>query len=437
MSREQANTFRKFRDAEDPQGNLGWSSRMARKGMKIAREAEPEMVEREFELNEDEKVLWRIMKVARKYIDLENAGVLPPEQVRGYLRGLVSADVLDIVELDEAKPIVPIEIKRTRDKVQGKSAPKKKKAARPLKARVYRPSIGGASDDGKAEPSARPAPAAAAPSKPAPAPAPRKPSAPVSAEGQALIDNIEGRFEAMKAQNHYEFLEIQPTAKPEGIKKAYMALAKELHPDRISGQVDDPDTAAKADKLFKRLQDAWSTLNNPDYRDRYDAKLTEGNAVPGESGGKQRRPEEAAAMVFKGDHLLKAKNLVQAQKHYKTALMLDDQCAPASIGLAWCTFLDEKRPKAERYAEARGLLEDIAVKSKSGDAAYKVALIARVEGDSAGHEKWVDKAFRYDPTHKEASQERRLLERRREKEGGTKAQGTAGKKDGLFGRFKR
>ena len=61
--REQANTFRKHRDAEDKPGNLAWASRVGSKALRISPEAVNKDVEGLFELDEIEKTVWRLLKM--------------------------------------------------------------------------------------------------------------------------------------------------------------------------------------------------------------------------------------------------------------------------------------------------------------------------------------------------------------------------------------
>ncbi|MHC4830780.1 MAG: J domain-containing protein, partial [Planctomycetota bacterium] len=416
----------------------------------IAAEAPPDV--EAWEMSDGEKVVWRLIKIPRKYIDLENTGVMPAAKVRGFLRGLVSADVVDILEDDVAKPIVPVEIKRLQDKIAGKTVAKNRRPSR-LKARVYRPSISG--DGDAAGPAAASAPTPTSkpePAAPASAPAPVEMKAPAakkatasepaevrSQDAEELAAEVEARFGMMGEQNHYEFLEIQPSAQAEGIKKSYMKLAKMLHPDRVAGALkDDAELAEKADKLFKRLQNAWSTLSNEDQRKRYDVQVDEG--LDGDSGGKVRRPEEAKVMFLKAEHLAKAKQWQQAVRHYKTALQLDDSVNQARVGIAWATYFDETQEKGARTGKAREQLAELAKHHKLGDAAYKLALISRLEGNSQAHEEYVTLAARLDPRHQEAQQEKRLLQRRKgekpSKAKGATAKGK-GKGGGLLSKLKR
>ncbi len=435
---DQAATYRKFRDANDPAGNLGWSSKMARQAVKAGASAAGDL-EEAFALSDEERVLWRLLKLPRKYMDVENAGVLPAEATRSFLRALAAADVLDVVEAGEAKPIVPIEVKRLQTALSGQEV-KKARGGSALKARVYRPDIS-ATPAPAAEPAASSSSSAAAASpppkpeeKPAPKPAPvTLPPAPApSVDAKALIDDIARRHKQMGKQNHYEFLEVQPTAPRDGVKAAYMRLAKTLHPDHIAGTVHDETAAKQADALFKRLQDAWSTLNDPAKRSQYDKNLghdpTHGNSV----GGKIRRTDEARIATLKADHLVKTKHFKDAESQYKSALLMDDEHGPALLGLAWAIFLNDARDKKERVAEAKKRLTELADKKRMADAHYKLSLIANIEGNDAEHERRVSLAAKTDPRHKEAMQEFRLQQRR--KKG---PQGTSPDKGGLFSKLRR
>lgn len=439
-----AATFRKFRDANDATGNLGWSSKMARKGLRMGASAPPDL-ESAFGLDDDERVLWRLLQLPRKYMDLENSGVVPAEVARGFFRALVSADVVDVVELAETKPIIPVEIVRLKKAVAGQEV-KRQAGATTLKPRVFRPDISGSGEgrDDAPTSSAPPAapPKAAAPNAAPPTPAPSKPApkpaaeAPPGADEKQLIEEIERRHKDMAAQNHYQFLEVQPTSQPDGIRNAYMKLAKAFHPDRIAGAVRDDTAAKKADALFKRLQDAWSTLNDPARRAQYDKQLGDGggHATSGGTSGKVRRTDEARVATLKADHLVKTKHLKEAEGQYKAALLLDDQYGPAMLGLAWAIFLNEARDKQERIADAKKRLLELADGRRMADAHYKLALIARIEGNEAEHGRRISLAAKADPRHKEAMQELRLLNRRKD----GKPQGTGGDKGGgLFSKLRR
>jgi DnaJ-class molecular chaperone len=62
----------------------------------------------------------------------------------------------------------------------------------------------------------------------------------------------------------YETLGVQKTASPEEVKKAYLRLAKKLHPDLNPGD-------KQAEEKFKEVSSANDFLSDPEKRRRYDA----------------------------------------------------------------------------------------------------------------------------------------------------------------------
>lgn len=68
-------------------------------------------------------------------------------------------------------------------------------------------------------------------------------------------------------KDYYETLEVSRTASREVIEKAYRILAKKYHPDRQNKGVSD--------YRFKKIQEAYETLSNPEKRKQYDVKLRE------------------------------------------------------------------------------------------------------------------------------------------------------------------
>lgn len=77
--------------------------------------------------------------------------------------------------------------------------------------------------------------------------------------------------------DYYDLLEVDRSASPEDIKKAYRRLARELHPDR---NPDNPEAEAK----FKQIAAAYETLSDPQRKAHYDRFGTADGAGAGAGG---------------------------------------------------------------------------------------------------------------------------------------------------------
>jgi len=67
--------------------------------------------------------------------------------------------------------------------------------------------------------------------------------------------------------NHYEVLGLQKNCSQEEIKKAYIKMAKEMHPDMASKK------SQKKHERFIEVNAAYSILNNPSDRKQYDSLM--------------------------------------------------------------------------------------------------------------------------------------------------------------------
>lgn len=85
--------------------------------------------------------------------------------------------------------------------------------------------------------------------------------------------------------NHYEILGVAQKASADEIRRSYLGLARERHPDRFTDQAEK----AKAHEFFQQLTEAFNTLSNEQRRRAYDQELQK---------PKLERPEDIAKDAF-------------------------------------------------------------------------------------------------------------------------------------------
>ncbi len=441
MSREQANVFRKHREADDRGGNLAWASRVGARALRVAAESGRFDVEAVFELDDLEKIVWRLLKLPRRYTELEHAGLFDADELRAVLRGFVAADVVDVVDASEAKALLPAEIKRLKAEVKGKEWRPKVGG---LSAKVYRPDIfsgegAPVSAEGAAVSSAMSSEGAPIPSSPTPAPAPvTLPQIKLSPDEQKLKDTLVQAAQAMAKMSHYQFFGVSQKADDTVIRTAYVHLAREYHPDKISGTslTGDPEARDAIEKLFKRLGEANKAIATAEARARYDRELAlneSSSTVPVASGDakKPRRSVEARSAYTMAETFFKKADYRQAEIHYRQAVMFDGEEPMLQVALAWCIFLNPDHPKDNRVADAKKRLEELAKKTRNGEAYYKYGRVLRESGEEAAALAAFQRCLDKTPGHIEAQREVRLAQSRKEKADKQKEEEQAG----LLGRF--
>jgi tetratricopeptide (TPR) repeat protein len=149
-------------------------------------------------------------------------------------------------------------------------------------------------------------------------------------------NEIRLRHGNMVSQTHYEVLGVLPGASSELIKRKYLELVKELHPDRFFGQ-ELGHYKAKLEGLFERITLAHDELLDAGRRSDYDRSL---NGHKEEKGGKKEGKKEgpqikgppkdllermaAAKRYFEmGKNEEKAGNLLKAANFFQLACQYD------------------------------------------------------------------------------------------------------------------
>jgi DnaJ-class molecular chaperone len=79
----------------------------------------------------------------------------------------------------------------------------------------------------------------------------------------------------MSHQDYYEILGVTKSATDEDIKKSYRRLASKYHPDKFPG--DNSPERDRAEETFKKINEAYDTLGNPEKRVLYNNGGASGN----------------------------------------------------------------------------------------------------------------------------------------------------------------
>ena len=106
------------------------------------------------------------------------------------------------------------------------------------------------------------------------------------------------------AASHYETLGVAEGAAPDDVRRAYLDLARRLHPDRWSDA--SPDERAHAERRMQEINEAWRVLGNPGRRLAYDTtrrptQTRVATAVPFPSGDLfvDEAPPDAVSRVIR------------------------------------------------------------------------------------------------------------------------------------------
>lgn len=184
-------------------------------------------------------------------------------------------------------------------------------------------------------------------------------------------------------EDYYAILGVEDGAPPDDIRKAYLKLAKKLHPDRFP---NDPEKRAAAQLEFSKVTRAHEVLGDPRQREEYDAirmlaknraaldqgtpgataagvAVNPGNSMVGEAKVESKE-SWAAKHSARADECFKKKRFVEAETAIKEAIRLvpakvsfHTQLAEIYLARGWKTLaqteiqtalrLDPKDPDAK------------------------------------------------------------------------------------------
>jgi curved DNA-binding protein CbpA len=201
-------------------------------------------------------------------------------------------------------------------------------------------------------------------------------------------------------KDYYQILDVPPTASQRQIKKAYVKLVKQFHPDR---NPKDP----QSDDRTKSINEAYAVLKDRQLRRRYDRMrqkrwMPYGAAPNGSGAGeepffhhfhtmmeltkKPRALKNIALYAFnRGDYSLAGSLL-------ERGIRLSPEDHELYTGLSWCLF------HQGHYDQCARVLEKLlALNPKNLDAWFNLVWIKENDGDLSGALKSLQTAQVYFP----------------------------------------
>lgn len=355
--------------------------------------------------------------------DLERVGS-EPHVVRAMLYALVSCSALDAEQrATRGQPARGPQLQRAQPppaqpqpRPTAPSRPPQPDADDPIDLPTFRRDV-----DMVADGATMRRPAAEAPSRQrGPAPRTRAAVAADPAQATEVRGLIKKHLELLKKRaDHYTLLGTHIDATPEEIRKAYFALARQLHPDRLSA-LDIADDARDAQRLFAEVNTAFGVLSDPVRRQEYTSILRRGGEAA--VAAEQARAEEMAIRILdaeeafrRGEAALRRDQLSVALQEFARALALNPDEVDYVAAHTWAEFCaaPDKAAVAQR---TRTTLERAINKSpRSVTPRLFAGRVERMLGRDADALRHFEDVLRLEPHHRDASTEARVLEQRLKK----------------------
>jgi curved DNA-binding protein CbpA len=249
-------------------------------------------------------------------------------------------------------------------------------------------------------------------------PAPARPVARVDSPASHTVKAlIAQRLQLLdRGADHFQLLGVAHDIAAEPLRKAYFALARQLHPDRLAA-LGISDDGRHAQRLFAEINAGFAILSDPARRARYLDVLRRGGeaAVRAE----QARAEELTRRILDAEEAFRRAELAlrrdqpqAAVAELERAVQLHPDEADYHAALAWARFCAAPDKQAVGVATRSALERAIQRAPRSVTPRFYLGRVERMLGrdqDALRHFRDVLAAA---PGHAEAASEVRVLEAR-------------------------
>jgi hypothetical protein len=237
--------------------------------------------------------------------------------------------------------------------------------------------------------------------------------------------------------DHFQLLGVAQDVSPDALRKAYVALARQLHPDRLTA-LGIPDEGKHAQRLFAQINAGFAILCDPARRAPYLEVLRRGGDAAVRAD--EARTEELARRILDAEEAFRRGELElerdqpgAAVVELALAVRLNPDEADHHALLAWSQFCAAPDKLAIAATTRRLLDQAIERAPRAVTARFCLGRVERMLGRDQDAVRHFRDVLARSPGHAGAAAELRVIEARlaSDRPGGDKPGG------GLFGRFKR
>jgi tetratricopeptide (TPR) repeat protein len=248
-------------------------------------------------------------------------------------------------------------------------------------------------------------PAGASPSTPAAASTSRPPgSSAVNPADAALRRALREIAPRANQASYFARLGIPQTAGRDDVKAAFLALARQFHPDLFAGpaMADLQDTVRG---FFAAVNEAYQVLSDDKRRAEHLAALSSGGTTS------PQRADAAKIDFQKGEACMRTRDYARARGFLESAARADPR-AEYQAALAFSLVVDAA---GKDLVRARTLIDAALAKPGNDRVHFVAGVLAREEGNEGEAERQFRAAVTANPRNADALRELRVLEGRRAK----------------------
>jgi Flp pilus assembly protein TadD len=219
-----------------------------------------------------------------------------------------------------------------------------------------------------------------------------------------------------KGADHFQLIGVAQDASPDALRKAYFALARQLHPDRLAA-LGISDDGKHAQRLFAQINAGFAILSEPARREPYVSILRRGGeaAIRAEQAKAEqlaRHIVDAEDAFHRGELALRRDQPQAAVVELERAIQLNPEEADYHALLAWSQFCAAP-DKMSVAAATRAALDRAILRSpRAVTARFYLGRVERMLGRDQDALRHFREVLEQAPHHAEAAAELRVIEAR-------------------------